>query len=488
MAFRDFREWLKRLESEEELLRIKAKVDWDGELPEIVRETFRQRGPALLFENIKDHDKTLGKKFFCGGIASRRRIALMLGLSKNASREEITNVTRERIKNLVKPIMVNTGPVKENIVKGANVHLYEFPVPKWHPLDGGRYINTFCAVVTRNPETAELNAGLYRGMISAGDKISVFLVPSQHWGEHFAKFQEMDKPMPVAVVYGCDETLVCAAALPHPHPGYSEYDISGGLRQQPLELVKCETSDLEVPATAEIVIEGIISGDPNTFEMEGPFGEWRGYYGEPRKRPVIKVNCITFRNDPILRGTLNALPSGVIGEANILGTFAYDALVWNILESQGIPGILDVISTPWTIIKVHKTESGQARRIAAALWGSKMALSFLEIIVVVEENVDIHNFREVQWAILNCVDPTKDLVVFPGTGGDPLNPNQLAADKDELKYGAGKVNRLLMDATIDWETHPKREEWGNKRFPPKCIEASPDIQELVKKRWKEYGF
>ncbi len=294
--------------------------------------------------------------------------------------------------------------------------------------------------------------------------------------------------MPVAIVYGWDESLVCAAASPDPHPGASEYDIAGGLRQQPVELVKCETSDLEVPAPAEIVIEGTISPDPATFEMEGPFGEWRGFYGEARPRPVIRVDCITFRNDPILRGSLTGLAAEVIGEADTMSAFTHTALVWNILESQGIPGVLDVIPAPWTIVKIHKTERGQARRVAAALWGSQMALNFLKIVVVVEEDVNIRNFREVQWAILNYVDPKEDIVVFPGTGGATLDPSQSADDSDELKYGAGKMNRLLIDATIDWKTHPKRKEWGNKRFPPNCTAALPDVQELVKRRWKEYGF
>lgn len=488
MAFKDFREWLDRLEAEGELKRIEAKVDWDGEIAGIVQETFRQRGPALLFENIKGHENTWGKKLFCGGLAGRRRIALLLGLPKDASREEITQATRERFKNPVKPVSVGTGPVKENIVKGKDIDLFQFPVPKWHPLDGGRYINTFCAVVTRDPDTSELNAGLYRGMISGRDKIGVLLVPAQHWGLHFDKYQEKAKPMPVAIVYGWDESLVCAAASPDPHPGASEYDVAGGLRQQPVELVKCETSDLEVPASAEIVVEGMVSTDPATFEMEGPFGEWRGFYGEARLRPVIKVNCITFRNDPILRGSLTGLTAEVIGEADTMSAFTHTALVWNILESQGVPGVLDVIPAPWTVVKIHKTERGQARRIAAALWGSQMALNFLKIVVVVEEDVDIRNFREVQWAILNYVDPEKDLVVFPGTGGATLDPSQSAEDSDELKYGAGKMNRLLIDATIDWETHPKRKEWGNKRFPPKCTAALPEIQELVEKRWSEYGF
>ena len=117
-----------------------------------------------------------------------------------------------------------------------------------------------------------------------------------------------------------------------------------------------------------------------------------------------------------------------------------------------------------------------------------MALNFLEIVVVVEEDVDIRNFREVQWAIMNYVDPKEDIVVFPGTGGANLDPSQSAEDSDELKYGAGKMNRLLIDATIDWETHPKRKEWDNKRFPPKCAVGLPDIQELVERRWREYGF
>ena len=487
MAFKDFREWLDRLEAEGELKRIQAKVDWEGEIAEIMLETLRQRGPALLFENVRGHENTLCKKLFCGGIARRGRIALMLGLPKDTPREEITRVTRDRLKKPLKPVTVSTGPVKENIVTGQDIDLFQFPAPKWHHLDGGRYINTFCAVVTRDPETGTLNAGLYRGMISDRDKIGILLVPYQHWGIHFEKYQRMGKPMPVAVVYGCDDTLVCAAALPHPHPGFDEYWVSGGLRQEPLELVKCETSDLEVPASAEIVVEGTISGDPATFKMEGPFGEWRGFYGEAKMRPVIKVDCITYRNDPILRGTLNGLPVGVVGEPNMIGTFAHNALLWNILESQSIPGVLDVVSGPWTIIRIHKTERGLARRIAAALWGSPMGFYFHEIVVVVEEDVDIHNFREVQWAILNCVDPQRDLVVFPGTGGDPLNPSQLAEDKDELKYGAGKINRLLIDATIDWDTHPKRKEWGNERFPPRCTRVPPEIQELVKRRWSEYG-
>ncbi len=488
MAFKDLRDWIDRLETEGELKRIKAKVDWDGEIAEVVRETFRQRGPALLFENIKDHENTVCRKFFSGGLASRRRIAMMLDLPKDASREEIAQVMRDRFRNMIRPVRVPTGPVKENIITGNDIDLFQFPVPKWHPLDGGRYINTFSSVVTRDPETGHLNAGVYRGMLSAKDKIGVLLQLLQHWGDHFVKYQEMGKPMPVAVVHGWDQTFVCAAATPHPHPGGSEYDVAGALRGQPVELVQCETSDLEVPASAEIVIEGTISTNPDDFEMEGPFGEWRGYYGEARMRPVIKVNCITYRNDPILRGCLEGPAVGVMGEGDYLGLFTLSALMWNVLESQGVPGVLDVVAVPWAIVKIRKTYRGQAQRVAAALWGSQLGTGFIKYLVVVEEGVDIHNLRDVQLAILNHTDPKEDLFVFPGTAGPINDPTLSFDDRDELKYGAGRINRLLIDATVNWERHPRRKEWGNKRFPPKCTEALPEVQELVKKRWKEYGF
>lgn len=487
MAFQSLRDWIDKLEAEKDLKRIKAKVDWDGEITEITRQVFRQKGPALLFENIKDHEDTFCRKFFTGGLASRSRMAMMLGLPPSSSIAEITRVIRERFNIMIKPEIISTGPVKENILTGDAVDLLKLPVPKWHPLDGGRYINTFTSIVTRDPDSGDLNVGLYRGMVSGKDKIGVLLVPGQHWGVHFSKYQEAQKPMPVAMVYGWDQTLLCAASAPHPHPGGSEYDVAGGLRQAPVELVKCETSDLLVPATAEMVIEGTISTNPEDYEMEGPFGEWRGYYGESRLRPVFKATCITHRNNPILRGNLEGPAIGVMGEGDYIGMFTYSAIAWNVLESQAVPGVLDVSAVPWTVVKIHKTYRGQAQRVAAALWGSQLAMNHIKIVIVVEDTVDIHNLREVQLAIINYVDPKEDLIVFPGVPGSTLDPSQSAEDRDELKYGAGKINRLLIDATVDWEKHPIRKEWGNKRFPPKCNEALPHIQDLVKERWKEYG-
>lgn len=486
MAFLDLRQWVDKLEAEGELKRIKARVGWDGELAAIVERVYSERGPALLFENIKGYENTWCRRQFVGGLSKRSRLALMMDMPKDTPSRDLTELLRKRFKSPVPPVEVSTGPVKENIVKGNDVDLFQIPVPKWHPLDGGRYINTWCGVVTMNPETGDHNVGMYRGMILSKNKIGVLLVPAQGWGAHYARYQQLGKPMPVAMVYGCDLSFGFMAAIPVTLIG--EYEAMGAIRQGPVPLVKCETSDLRVPASAEIVVEGSISPDPATYEMEGPFGEWTGYYGMSAKRPVMTVDCITFRDDPIYRGNLEGLKPGLVNEDAVVAYVAHSALIWDILEAQGIPGILDVVFAPWTIVKIHKTYQGQARHIAAALWGSRLAVNFCKTVMVVEEEVDIHNMRALQLAVQTYVDPAKDIVIFPLNVGSSLDVSLAFEDRDELAYGASLQSKFLIDATIDWTTHPIREEWGNRRLPPTCTEQLPEVEKLVESRWSEYGF
>lgn len=162
--------------------------------------------------------------------------------------------------------------------------------------------------------------------------------------------------------------------------------------------------------------------------------------------------------------------------------------MWNIFESQGIPGIIDLVPAPWAIVKIHKTYQGQVRHLAAALWGSRLCVYTPKIVVVVEEDVDIHNLRDVQLAIDRKVDFDKDLVVYPMLVGSPLDPSLRPEWRDALEFGTGLQRKLLVDATTDWENHHIRREWGNKRYPQSAIELTPEIQRLVENRWKEYGF
>jgi UbiD family decarboxylase len=491
MAFKDLREWIFRLESEGELKRISAEVDWDTEIGAIIHEVFLQKGPAILFENIKDYRNSFCSKIFAGSIATFPRIALMYDLPKETTLSALINVTKERMEEVIKPIVVQKGPVKENKISKDKINLFELPVPKWHPQDGGRYINTWCALVTSDPETGRENIGLYRGMIGKKSTIPSALVKAKHWGIHYTKYVEKHKPMPVAIVYGGDPLIPYMASIPIPLDT-CEYDVIGGMRRKPLELVECETSNLRVPAAAEMIIEGFIPPHSESCELEGPFGEYTGYYGEQDKRPAIQVECITYRNDPILTGTLAETLPGVLTELGALTSVSQAALAWKILDSQGVPGILDIYVPPVTMctnifIKIHKMYRGHAKQIAAALWGSGASHTRYKNVMVVDEDIDIHNYEALEWAFAYRVNAAEDdLVVFPGCSGSIFDPSTRLEDRDALKYGTGKWNRLLIDATMNWN-FGKRSEWGDNVYPP-LVQFQEEVLDSVKKRWKEYGF
>ena len=193
MSDRDLRVWMALLEAEGDLKRVTAKVDWDDEISQIIRKVYVKHGPALLFENIKDHEATLSRRLFTNGLGTQSRVNLMLGLPKDTPSLETVQTIKKRMKEPLKPVRVKEGPVKENIIKGNNIELFQIPVPKWHPLDGGRYINTFFGAVTKDPDTGENNVGIYRGMIVSKNKIGNMLIPMKDWGITYHKYKEMGK-------------------------------------------------------------------------------------------------------------------------------------------------------------------------------------------------------------------------------------------------------------------------------------------------------
>ena len=233
--------------------------------------------------------------------------------------------------------------MKDVIVRGDAIDQNEFPVPKWHHLEGGRYIHTFSGIVTRDPDTRVMNVGIYRGMIGRKDTTPMLLIKGgQHWGHHFQKYADRGEPMPVACVIGWDPIMPFLAGSPIP-TGVCEWDVMGAYRGEPAELVRCETVDLEVPASAEIVIEGFISDDPATWEKEGPFGEYTGHLSDvPTPRPTMKVTCITHRREPIFRGCLEGTLPGSYSENSVMSGVQRAGIAWNILKGAGIPGVRDV--------------------------------------------------------------------------------------------------------------------------------------------------
>lgn len=491
---RDLRDWIAILEEQGELKRIKAEVDWDKELGAVTRRNTSMGGPALLFENIKDYQHTPCRKLFTNGLGSRRRLALALGLPIDSDDRTITTTMKELFGKRVETIRLDSGPVKENIITGEDVDLYSLPVPLWNFRDGGRYINTCCGIVTMDPETQLMNIGMYRGMLGRKNTIPGLLSATQHWGVHLEKYKKQGEEMPVAVVYGWDPILLIVSSAPLIHPGCSEYEIAGALRKHPVELVKCETSDLWVPASAEIVIEGRISTDPQTFEMEGPFAEYLGYYGGMAKpKPVIRVECITHRNDPIFRGACEGGdPAGGLSEPYHWSTHNKCATIWSYLESLDIGEILAVWSSTLaraTILRVQikKTYRGEAKQIAHAIWGSHLALYSGKIIIVVDEDIDAFDSDAVDWAMAYRVNAERgDVHIAHGCIGSMLDPSVPLDERNVEKYGQGKWSRILIDATVDWGLEPQ-EQYEGKRFPPLASDISPEIEKLIKRRWKEYG-
>ena len=358
---------------------------------------------------------------------------------------------------------------------------------------GGRYINTACSIVTRDPDNGALNVGVYRGMISGKDAIAIPMVSMQHWGVHFSKYRERGVPMPVSVVYGWDPAFLLVSGAPVRHKGkLSEYEIAGGLRLEPCELVKGETNDLPVPAAAEMVIEGHISPDPSTFAEEGPFAEYTGYYGGEAagKRPTIKVDCMAHRNDPIFRGLIEGNSPGKLSEDGWYVTTFGSAIAWKILDDAGVPGVTGVWSkqiTDGTIIRVqiHKTYRGQAQQVAMVLWGSANYSG--KMVIVVDDDIDITDDEAVEWALSYRVNADMgDISFFPGTVGSTLDPSVPVPQRDLNKYGGGKWCRVLIDATINWNLE-RQEQYGGERYPALATDIPPEYENLIEKRWKEYG-
>lgn len=492
-ATADLRSALADLRTHGELTTVSREVHWNRELGTVSRVALGKGAPALLFDNITGYNtaSARGGKVTTNLLAGHRRIAILLGLDPDTPYPRLVEHVREHNAKRIAPVAVGTGPVKENVVSGDALDLTELPVPHWHYLDGGRYINTFGAVVTRDPDDGVMNVGVYRGMIVGRDKIAMLMVPSQHWGRHWAKWSERGEPMPVACVYGWHPVMDIMGGSPIP-PGVCEYDVMGAYLGAPVPLVRCETVDLEVPASAEIVVEGHISPDPDTYEWEGPFGEFTGYVSDvPKRRPAMKVACMTHRDDPVFRGTLEGSLPGSSGENAYLSSVQRAGLAWETLERAGIPGIRQVYVHPvangtTVVVQIDKVNEGHAKMVAAALWGGSAALYRYKFVIVVDEDVDPGDYSAVDWAIAYRVRPgSDDIVTFPGSFGSPIDPSTPLEDRDVGRLGAGLWNRMLIDATRTFR-YPPQEAWGGRTFPPTVAPAAEDL-ELVLGRWHEYG-
>ena len=495
VAFGDLRGWIAALKAHDELAEINAEVDWNIELGTIMR---LAQGPgtgrAMLFNNIKDYNKpdSRCRRVFGSALNNYRRIAIMFGLPPDTHPRELVKVGRTILEGGIPPKIVASGPVKENIVTGKDVDLTELPVPYWNRMDGGRYLITYAGVVSKDPTTGVMNVGVYRGMLAGRDRIPILMWRAQHIGHHVTSWlAQGKKEMPIAVAIGWEPSLGFCAGSPVPK-GVCEYDVMGSMRGAPVELVKCETVDLQVPASAEIVIEGYLGLEPDTYMMEGPYAEFTGYLASERSpKPTIRVTCISHRHDPILRGTIEGCLPGSYSENAVGSSIMRAATAWNVLDRAGVPGITDVWCPPVQaginiLVRMQQTYRGQAKQAANALWGSTAAHVRYKHVTVVDDDIDIHDYAAVDWAIAHRVNAGEnDIVIMPGTFGLGLDPSTRRRDRNPALFGTGKWNRVLIDATqnIDYDPDP---DLGGARFPPTVWPAEDDVA-VAQARWGELG-
>lgn len=468
------------LESKGMLKRIKAEVDPDLEIAEINDRVVKSGGPALLFENPKGSRIPCAVNLF----GSFERMKLSMGVDDlndigksmlEFLEPEIPTNIIEKLKALPKlkqladflPKYVKSGPCKDLIIKD-NPSLDIIPILKTWPLDGGRFI-TLPMVFTKDPETGSRNCGMYRMQVYDSRTTGMHWHMHKDGAAHYRKAEAKGENLPVAVAIGSDPAVMYSASAPLP-PDIDEMLLAGFLRKSPVEMVRCETVPLEVPANSEIVLEGYCA--PKERRKEGPFGDHTGYYSLVDEFPVFHITCITMRKDAIYPATIVGRPPM---EDCYMGK-ATERIFLPLMKKQ-LPEIIDMnlplegVFHNIAIVSIDKRYPGHARKVMYALWGMGQ-MSFTKMIVVVDKWVNVQDLSEVVWRIGNNVDAKRDIVIVEG----PLDVLEHASPIPA--YGG----KLGIDATKKLPSEGFMREW------PEDITMSPEIKSLVDGRWKEYGF
>ena len=476
MAIKDNREFLAALEKVGEAVRIEEEVDWDCEAGAIVRRACELGAPVPFFQKVKDYP---GHRMAGALLASFRRIAVMMGLDPDIPVRDLLNEWEKRITTPIKPVVVKDAPCQENVVMGKDVDLTMFPAPMIHDGDGGRFTGTWHIVIQKHPDTGVVNWGMYRNMLHNERLIGCLLIPGREGTEIMLKYEARKERMPFAIAIG--PPPACAAAGAATMVGeVREPEAAGSIQGEPIELVKCKTVDLEVPAHAEIVLEGhAVLGE---LVEEGPFGEYTGYRGTPRyPRPVFEIECITWRNNPILTMSNMGIP---IDESQTI-TFALGLgiALKKHLEAARVP-ITGVWMPPEgagfiVVVGVRKIYNEIAHQIAHVIASHPMGMVCTTKIIVVDETVDPFNMAEVMHALATKLHPIKGVFSSPRVG-NPVCPYLNLQERSTYRGGA-----VLFDCTWPVEWDPETEKPPMSSFKGIYTE---ELQKKVLANWRKYGY
>ena len=467
--YNDLREYIKQVEELGELKVIEG-ADWDLEVGTITELMIKPDAPLLLFDKIKGYPE--GYRVVTNLAASHRRVALLLGLPQEESPMGLVRAWREKTKGGFKPvppIEVKTGPVRENVHTGNDVDLFEFPTPRWHELDGGRYIGTGDVVITRDPDEGWVNVGTYRIQVHDKTTATIWTDEGHHGTVIKQKYWSKGEACPVIVACGQDPILQLVAVQRVPW-GVSEYDYTGWLRQKPIEVIQGEVTGLPVPAASEIVLEGEMVPPETETRVEGPFGEFTGYYGRPAG-PVaaFRVKAIYHRNDPILYGR----PPHWIEPMYWAGrNIPKASMIWDEVNRR-VPGVKGVWIVEegllWIlVISVEQQYAGHAKEAALA---ARSAHFIFKYVIVVDDDIDPSNMAQVLWAMATRSDPEVDIDIIRGFQGVILDP---AISPEKRARGDIDCSAAIINACKPY--------YWIKDFP-RTVGSSPELLARVKDKF-----
>ncbi len=468
LPHQDMRDWLQMVDAIGEL-RVLEGVDWQeniGRITEMLHHT--DGAPAVVFDKIPGYPA--GYRILVNAQSERRRLAVSLGLPVDVGVFELMDEWERRMDTVtpVPPAYVESGPITENVFEGDDVDLLKFPTPLWHPQDGGRYLGTGDGVITKDPESDWVNMGTYRVMVHDRNHTGLYISPGKHGMIHRNKYFERGEPLPAVVMIGMDPLLFIASCL-EMGPGVNELDWVGAMRGRPLECIRGKYTGLPIPAYGEIAIEGFLHGDRK--RLEGPFGEWTGYYASAsREEPVFEVKALYHRNNPIILGVPPEKPPY---EAHRFRQYLRSANLRRELRLSGVP---DVVGA-WchgvggcrllNVVAIKQRYPGHARQAGHVASQCRTGAYLGRITIVVDEDIDITDLNEVMWAVVTRADPERDLDIIHRAWSGPLDPAIQPGKK-------GFNSRMIIDATRPWE-------WRDE-FPP-AIGPEPEEKRITRDRW-----
>jgi len=442
--YEDLREWIEQAEKLGELRRVKG-ASWQediGMAAELVQHS--DTAPCLLFDEVPGCRKgdRIVTNFF-GGRRKNMTLGFPLDFSKLELSEAFLNTYLRELKTIPYEF-VEDGPVLENILTGEDIDITKFPVPVWHEGDGGRYIGTGSYNVTIDPEENWVNVGTYRVMVHDKNTVGFYMSPGKHGRIHRDKYQARNEPMPVAIVLGGDPLtfLVTCSEMPY---GVCEFDIVGGLRGKPVKMVRGKVTGLPIPVNAEMVLEGFVQ--PDKRKLEGPFGEWTGYFGsDVREEPVMDIKAVYHRNNPIMLGCPPQRPPE---EQARYRAVMRSALIRQYLHKAGVPDVKAVwaheVGGSRMLLGVSITQrygghAKQAGHIASQCHAGAYTGKY---VIVVDEDIDVSDLEELMWAMLTRSDPATSIDIITGAWATPLDPR---IPPEERAKGNNTNSRAIIDA------------------------------------------